>query len=74
MLQYFSVFTIFLTEMFKIFLQNKIEAITNTLVFDGMGQRTDVIFQILELTPAGNESVSSVFPSLYTILTTKIIN
>lgn len=60
--------------MFKIFLQNKIEAITNTLVFDGMGQRTDVIFQILELTPAGNESVSSVFPSLYTILTTKIIN
>ncbi|CAB3226816.1 unnamed protein product [Arctia plantaginis] len=37
---------------------NKVEAITNTLVFDGMGQRTDVTFQMLELTPAGNVSVA----------------
>lgn len=39
-------------------LQNKVDGITRTLIFDGMGQRTDVNFDILELTPAGNQTVS----------------
>lgn len=36
---------------------NKVEGITRTLIFDGRGQRVDVTFEMLELTPAGNESV-----------------
>ncbi|XP_075975445.1 glutamate receptor ionotropic, kainate 3-like [Anticarsia gemmatalis] len=36
---------------------NKFEGITRTLIFDGMGQRTDVTFEILELTSAGNQTI-----------------
>ncbi|XP_026748816.2 glutamate receptor ionotropic, kainate 3-like [Galleria mellonella] len=36
---------------------NKVEGITRTLLFDGFGQRNNVTFDILELTPAGNQTV-----------------
>ncbi|XP_053605086.1 uncharacterized protein LOC128672163 [Plodia interpunctella] len=36
---------------------NKIEGLTRTLAFDGFGRRTDVKFDILELTSAGNQTV-----------------
>lgn len=42
--------------------QNKLETgLTRSLLFDGAGQRNDIILDILELTPAGNQSVSIVF-------------
>ncbi|XP_049872669.1 glutamate receptor ionotropic, kainate 3-like [Pectinophora gossypiella] len=36
---------------------NKVEGVTRTLLFDGQGQRNDVLFDILELTPAGNQTI-----------------
>lgn len=41
----------------KLHLQNKVEGITRTLTFDGFGDRNNVIFDVLELTPAGNQTV-----------------
>ncbi|CAG9562717.1 unnamed protein product [Danaus chrysippus] len=38
---------------------NKIEGVTRTLIFDGFGQRNDVIMDILELTPAGNQTIGN---------------
>ncbi|XP_013191596.2 glutamate receptor ionotropic, kainate 3 [Amyelois transitella] len=38
---------------------NKIEGLTRTLAFDGYGQRTDVKFDILELTSAGNQTIGA---------------
>lgn len=40
-------------------LQNKVVGLTRSLIFDGLGQRTDVTFDLLELTSAGNQSVSN---------------
>ncbi|XP_047025434.1 glutamate receptor ionotropic, kainate 3-like [Helicoverpa zea] len=38
---------------------NKVEGLTRSLIFDGVGQRTDVTFNILELTSAGNQSIGN---------------
>lgn len=38
--------------------QNKLETgLSRSLIFDGNGQRNDIILDILELTPAGNQTV-----------------
>ncbi|CAG4929969.1 unnamed protein product [Colias eurytheme] len=36
---------------------DKINGLTRSLIFDGFGQRTDVFFDIVELTPAGHQSI-----------------
>nr|WCF43354.1 chemosensory receptor iGluR6 [Spodoptera frugiperda] len=36
---------------------NKVDGLTRSLIFDGLGQRTDVTFDLLELTSAGNQSI-----------------
>ncbi|KAJ2951076.1 hypothetical protein O0L34_g5456 [Tuta absoluta] len=36
---------------------NKVDGITKTLAFDGLGERDDVTWDILELTPAGNQTI-----------------
>ncbi|KAI5645988.1 ligand-gated ion channel domain-containing protein [Phthorimaea operculella] len=36
---------------------NKISGITKTLAFDGLGERDEVTWDILELTPAGNQTI-----------------
>ncbi|CAG9133262.1 unnamed protein product [Plutella xylostella] len=36
---------------------NKINGITRQLLFDGFGQRTNINLEIMELTPAGNQSI-----------------
>ncbi|CAH0720017.1 unnamed protein product, partial [Brenthis ino] len=38
---------------------NKIEGATRSLIFDGFGQRNNVIMDILELTPAGNQTIGT---------------
>lgn len=56
--QYFLYyFSEFLSNIFVSF-QNKVEGLTGLLVFDGSGLRTEVSFDLLELTPAGNQTVS----------------
>ncbi|KAL4716092.1 hypothetical protein ACJJTC_013869 [Scirpophaga incertulas] len=36
---------------------NKVDGLTRALVFDGLGQRSDVMFDVLELTSSGNQTV-----------------
>ncbi|XP_026733767.1 glutamate receptor ionotropic, kainate 2-like isoform X2 [Trichoplusia ni] len=38
---------------------NKVEGLTRTLIFDGVGQRTDVTFDVLEITSAGNQTIGT---------------
>ncbi|KAL0880160.1 hypothetical protein ABMA27_002631 [Loxostege sticticalis] len=38
---------------------NKVEGLTRTLLFDGLGERTDVIFDVLELTSSGNQTIGT---------------
>ncbi|CAH2047187.1 unnamed protein product, partial [Iphiclides podalirius] len=38
---------------------DKVEGITRTLTFDGYGDRNNVIFDVLELTPAGNQTIGT---------------
>ncbi|KAJ8716643.1 hypothetical protein PYW07_003270 [Mythimna separata] len=38
---------------------NKVDGITRSLIFNGLGDRTDVTFDILELTPAGNQTIGA---------------
>ncbi|CAH0586965.1 unnamed protein product [Chrysodeixis includens] len=38
---------------------NKVEGLTRTLIFDGVGQRTDVTFDVLEVTSAGNQTIGT---------------
>ncbi|CAH4033917.1 glutamate receptor ionotropic, kainate 3-like [Pieris brassicae] len=37
----------------------KVNGLTGPLIFDGFGQRNNVIFDILELTPAGNQTIAT---------------
>lgn len=43
----------------SIFFQNKVNGLTKSFNFDGFGRRNDVIIDVLELTPAGNQTVSN---------------
>ncbi|XP_068617322.1 glutamate receptor ionotropic, kainate 2-like [Battus philenor] len=38
---------------------NKVDGFTRTLTFDGYGDRNNVIFDVLELTPAGNQTIGT---------------
>ncbi|XP_028173810.1 glutamate receptor ionotropic, kainate 3-like [Ostrinia furnacalis] len=38
---------------------NKVEGLTRTLLFNGLGDRTDVTFDVLELTSSGNQTIGT---------------
>ncbi|XP_046977860.1 glutamate receptor ionotropic, kainate 3-like [Vanessa cardui] len=47
------------TTLLNVMKTNKIEGITRNMIFDGFGQRNNVTMDILELTPAGNQTIGT---------------
>ncbi|XP_050679076.1 glutamate receptor ionotropic, kainate 2-like isoform X2 [Leptidea sinapis] len=47
------------SSIFNFMKTNKVQGLTRSLLFDGFGQRTNVVFDILELTPAGNQTIGT---------------